>query len=64
MGEGTLLIRDIPNTFAPHVGNKMLHEADILMGLQHGVFKYEKLPDSVKERFDAYLAKIEKTRDK
>ncbi len=52
------MIRDIPNTFAKNVKNDYLSVADILLGLQTGFFKYEKLPDDVKKKFNAYLATI------
>jgi hypothetical protein len=55
----------IENTFGPpHVGNKYLTPPDILMGLQWGIFKYDKLPPDVKTLFDTYLDSVRSERIK
>ena len=42
----------IRNTFVPHVTNKTLTIPQILVGLQRGVFHYDRLPDVAQKEVD------------
>ena len=46
---------DIPNTFAPNVGNKHFTIDAVFRGLQFGGIKEKDLPDDVKKRLHEYL---------
>jgi hypothetical protein len=45
--------RTIKNIFAPDVENEYFNVSDLILGLQFGIFKYEKLSKEAKSEVDA-----------